>query len=110
MDVLTDKNSTSKGYLSRYSNFPSYFHTLDNKHMQGLTAQLNPNTPSVVIYVTQSMTLESLANKYYGRPDYWWVIADFNRIQDPFLAIYPKYKTLKIPSINSIEFIEDSQR
>lgn len=28
--------------------------------------------------------LDTLAHKYYGDPDYWWVIALVNRIMDPF--------------------------
>ncbi|HEU5118654.1 MAG TPA: hypothetical protein VFT74_18800 [Isosphaeraceae bacterium] len=28
--------------------------------------------------------LDLLAFKYYGDPEYWWVIALANRIQDPF--------------------------
>jgi hypothetical protein len=28
--------------------------------------------------------LDNLAYKFYGDPDYWWCIASFNRIIDPF--------------------------
>lgn len=28
--------------------------------------------------------LDLLAFKYYGDPEYWWIIAMANRIQDPF--------------------------
>lgn len=31
--------------------------------------------------------LDTLAHKYYGDPDYWWVIALSNRIQDPFSLV-----------------------
>lgn len=110
MDVLKDKNSVTKSYISRYSNFPFYYHSLDNKHIQGLSAQLSTDTPHVVVAVDQSTSLETLSNKYYGRPDYWWIIADFNRIQDPFMPLIPRFSTLKIPSIGSIEFVEEMQR
>lgn len=110
MDVLTDKNLTSKQYISRYSNFPFYYHTLDNKHIQGLSAQLNTETQYVLIEINESTTLDYLANKYYGRPDYWWIIADFNRIQDPFLPIFPRFNKLKLPSIGALEFIEEMQK
>ena len=51
-------------------------------------------------------TLDYLANKYYGRPDYFWVIADFNRIQDPFKPLYPRFEQIKIPNIGAIEYEE----
>lgn len=107
MDVLTDKTTKTKEYLSRYSNFPFYYHLKDDKYIQGLSAQLRTDTAYVVVKIDQNSTLENLSNKYYGRPDYWWIIADFNRIQDPFIDIYPKFDFLKIPSIGSIEFKED---
>lgn len=107
MDILKDKNVNIKDYISRYSNFPFYYHSLDDKYVQGLTAHLNTETPYVQISVDQNTTLENLANKYYGRPDYWWVIADFNRIADPFIDLYSKYQVIKIPSINSIEFVKE---
>lgn len=110
MDVLKDKNSTTKNYISRYSNFPFYYHSLDNKHVQGLSAQLSTDTPYVVVPVTQDTTLEFLANKYYGRPDYWWIIADFNQIQDPFVPLMPRFINIKIPSIGSIRFVESTER
>ena len=50
------------------------------------------------------MTLDFLANKYYGRPDYYWVIADFNHIRDPFINLSDWFNTIKIPSLGSLEF------
>ena len=45
-------------------------------------------------------TLDSLALKYYGRPDLFWVIADFNRIQDPYINLYENYNFLNIPLLH----------
>jgi hypothetical protein len=45
-----------------------------------------------------------LALKYYNNPTFWWVIAYFNDIQDPFKPLKDKRDTIKIPSISSIEF------
>lgn len=107
MDVLTNKTSQSKDYITRYANFPYYYHTIDKKFIQGLTAHLDTNTSYATVKVTVDETLDALANKYYGRPDYWWIIADFNHIQDPFVALYPKFSTLKIPSISDIAYVEE---
>lgn len=107
MDVLKNKTAVVRDYISRYSSFPAYYHSLDNKYIQGTTGHLNTNTPYVLVHVDQSTTLDSLANKYYGRPDYWWIIADFNRISDPFINLFNRYSDLKIPSISSIEFIKE---
>lgn len=107
MDILTNKTTESKDYISRYSNFPFYYHELDEKFIQGVTAYLSTDKSYVTVSVDQTMTLDALSNKYYGRPDYWWVIADFNRIRDPFIDLYPRYTTLKIPSITDIEYIQE---
>lgn len=104
MDILKDKAAVSKDYISRYSGFPYYYNTLDKKYIQGLSAQLDTETSYVIVSINANTTLDFLANKYYGRPDYWWAIADFNRIQDPFIALYPRYTELKIPSIAGISF------
>ena len=54
--------------------------------------------------VKSNDTLNSLSLKYYNNPTFWWVIAYFNDIQDPFKPLRDKYETLKIPSISSVEF------
>ena len=48
--------------------------------------------------------LDYLALKYYNNPTYWWIIAYFNRINDPFIRLAAKYTVIKIPSISSIKF------
>ena len=105
MEILRDRSTKAYSHLSRYASFPFYYHTLDNKYIYGLTSQLSQNSSYVLVDITMDTTLEILAAKYYGRPDYYWIIADYNQIQDPFLPLYPKYQQLKIPSISSIEFV-----
>lgn len=104
MDVLKDKQSKKYPYISRYSGFSYYYHILDNKYIYSVTSQLNTNISYVAHKVVQSDTLESLALKYYGRPDYYWVIADFNRIQDPFISLKENFDILRIPSLSNISF------
>lgn len=104
MDILTNKTKESKDYISRYSNFYYYYNTKDQKYMYGLTSQLSTDTTYALIDVHEYDTLDYFANKYYGRPDYYWVIADFNRIQDPFIKLSDYFTQIKIPNIGSIEF------
>lgn len=106
MDILKDKTSISYEYISRYANFYFYYNTEDKKYIYGLTQQLSNETSYVTVKIEPGMTLDSLADKYYGRPDYFWIIADFNRLSDPFITLYPEYESIKIPSMGSIEYEE----
>ena len=106
MDVLKDKSQKRYKYISRYTPFSYYYHTKDNKYIYATTSQLNEEVTYVEHKISESDTLDSLSLKYYGRPDYYWVIADFNRIQDPYKSLFGKYTTLKIPTLSDITFKE----
>ena len=106
MDILKDKQTRQYDYISRYSGFPFYYNTQDNKYIYGLTNQLSTSVRYVIHTLTQADNLDYLSNYYYGRPDYFWVIADFNRIQDPFIKLSDYYKTIKIPSLADIFYEE----
>lgn len=105
MDILKNKQFREYNYISRYAGFPFYYNTLDNKYVYGTTAQLKTNVPYVLHKVVQNETLDSIALDFYNNPTFFWVIADFNRIQDP----YKKLKVgeeLKIPTLSDISFEE----
>ena len=104
MDVLRDKQGKQYSYISRYSGFPFYYNTEDDKYIYGITSQLELTTTYVAHKVVQSDTLDSLALKYYGRPDYFWVIADFNRIQDPFIKLIDHFEVINIPTLSNISY------
>jgi len=104
MDVLNNKSKKSYSYISRYASFPFYYHTLDKKYIYGITNQLSIDTPYVEITIGPEDTCDTIANKYYGRPDYYWIIADFNRIIDPFIKLSDYYRKIKVPSLNAIEY------
>lgn len=105
MDVLTSKQKrTDYDALSRYQPFSYYYHTLDDKFVYGLTNHIITNTEYVAHTLTPFDTLDSLALKYYGRPDYFWIIADFNRIKDPFLPLLSISNTIRIPNLGQIAF------
>lgn len=104
MDLLKDKEVKSYEYISRYSSFPFYYNTQDDKYIYGITSQLKNEAVYVAHKVKQDDTLDKLANHYYGRPDLYWIIADFNHIQDPFIELFGKYDVLKVPSLTSISY------
>lgn len=104
MNILTQKSYKIYPYISRYQPFPYYYHTLDKKYIYGLTSQLKKNINYVLVNINQFDTLDSLAEKYYGRPDLFWVIADFNDILDPFISLFGNYTSIKVPTLGSISF------
>lgn len=106
MDVLKNKSKISYSYISRYAAFPFYYHLLDKKFIYGITKQLSTNTTYVEITVNQEDTLDSIANTYYGRPDYYWIIADFNRIKDPFIKLSDHFTKINVPALSAIEYEE----
>lgn len=104
MDILKDRQTRGYSYISRYAGFPFYYNTKDNKYIYGITGYMDNNISYVTVPVTQETTLANLANMYYGRPDYWWVIADFNHIQDPFVELSNKFDTIKLPTLTAITY------
>ena len=72
--------------------------------MYGIGTNLKNTTEFTTHSLKSNDTLHNLALKYYNNPTFWWVIAYFNDIQDPFLQLIDKYTTLRIPSLASVEF------
>ena len=102
MNVLKDKSSRTYFYTSRYATLPYYYNTLDKKYMYGISKNLNTNTDYVLHNLVDSDSLDSLALKYYGRPDLFWVIADFNNLNDPYIRLVDKMSSIKIPALPGI--------
>ena len=105
-DVLKDKNYRDYNYVSRYISIPYYYNTEDDKYIYGTAQQLNESISFVLHEVQIGDTLDSLALKYYNNPTLYWIIADFNKIQDPYKELEIGEK-LKVPSISSISFVND---
>ena len=103
MDVLRDKSYKQYIKLSRYNNFPYFYHELDDKYIYGTTRNLLNTTPYVIHTVARNDSFDSIALKYYNNPTYFWVICDFNRIQDPY-EVLEEGRQLKIPVFSSISF------
>ena len=103
MDILTKKQYKTYNKLSRYSVYPIYYNTLDKRYEGGMTGHLDNTTAYVNHTVKEFDTLDTLALYYYGNPTYFWIIADYNRIQDPFERL-EKDSNIKIPTFSSIAF------
>jgi hypothetical protein len=103
MDVLTNKQYKDYNKLSRYSNFPFFFHTIDKKYIYGKTSHLKSDTIYTEHTISPTDTIDKLALYYYNNPTLFWIICDFNRINDPYIKLVPGDK-IKIPSISNIEF------
>lgn len=105
MDALKDKQLRAYDRLSRYATFPFYYHTIDNKYTYGTTNHLKSNTSYQNYTIKQGDTLDKLALQMWNNPTLYWIIADFNRISDPFVNL-PVGFILKIPVLSNIEFRE----
>ena len=104
MRKLTNKKFETFDYVSRYTSVPYYYDVNNNRNVYGIGEQLSKDIPYVTHKVKPEDSLDALALTYYNNPTYWWVIAYFNRISDPFVVLHLKYSTLKIPSISGIKF------
>lgn len=105
MDILTDKNYKDYSYFSRYTSFPYYYNIEDKKYVYGTTSHLNDAATYVLHKVLVNETYDSLALDYYNNPTYFWVICDFNKVQNPFEK--PKVGTwLRIPTLADVTFDE----
>lgn len=104
MEELESKNYKQYDYVSRYEGFPYYYHKEDNKYIYGITGQISKDITFVTHTVRPYDTLDSLALTYYGRPDYYWIIADYNDILDPLLPLYTKFKNIKIPTFTAVKY------
>lgn len=67
--------------------------------------RLNDNIPFVNHKIESGDTLDNIALYYYGNPTYYWMIADFNGILDPFMPLVVG-TTIKIPTFQQITFLE----
>lgn len=103
MSVLKHETYNSYSYVSRYSSFPFYYHTVDNKYVGGITAYLDDSTIYTLYTVKQGDTLDNLALEFYNNPTLFWIICSFNHIRDPYLPLKVGEK-LKIPSISNIKY------
>ena len=103
MDKLSEKSYRQYDYISRYQAFPLYYNSQDEKYIYGTTAQLSQESPYVLHTVKVGDTLDLLALKYYQQPMLYWVICDFNKIQDPYIELQVG-EQIKIPTLSTVSF------
>ncbi len=104
MDILTNKSKKFYTYTSRYSTLPYYYNTVDKKYIYGISKNLRDDTEYVLHVVKDIDTYDSLALQYYGRPDLFWVICDFNRVHDPYTKPIDQFNYLYIPTLSGIRY------
>lgn len=105
MDILTNKSYKSYDYFSRYENVPYFYNKEDNKYIYGTTFQLNQSTPYIIHIVKTGDTLDNIALEAYNNPTYYYLIADFNNIQNPYLPL-KEGDRLKIPTFSAVSYKE----
>lgn len=103
MNKLKNKTFKSYDYICRYQAFPYYYNENDDKYIYGVTSQLNKNTSYIAHIVKPYDTFDSISLYYYNSPLYFWIIMDFNNIQDPFQELNVG-QVLRIPTLNGIQF------
>ena len=100
---LVDKSYLEYRKISRYSNFPYYFNKTDGKYVGGTTNNLDDNTEFIYYTVQAGDSYDSIALKYYDSPLYYWIICDFNRIEDCLEK--PKVGTrIKVPTFSALRY------
>ena len=105
MDVLVNKQYREYDYLSRYTGFPLYYHKLDKKYVSGTTSQMQDSITYTLHKVKQGETYDSIALDYYNNPTFFWVICDFNKVQDPYEKPVVD-SMIKIPTLADVSFEE----
>ena len=103
--ILQSKQYRNYSRLSRYTNTPYYYNPVDERYTLGICRGISKDTPYKVHRISVGDTLDSLALYYYNNPTYYWIIADFNDILNPFIQLVPN-STLKIPTFATVEFAE----
>ena len=106
MSILSDKSYKKYSYFSRYASFPIYYNEIDKKYIYGTTSQLNKDTIYVLYKAKKNDTWDSIALFYYNSPTFYWVLTDFNNVQDPFSEI-KEGQEIKIPTLNAVTFRSD---
>lgn len=100
------KDAHLKSYekVSRYTSVPFYYDSDSDKYIYGTAKKMKRNTPFAEYQVKQGDTFDSLALDNYDDAQFYWVIAEFNGINDPFLKLRVGAK-IRIPVLSEIEFM-----
>lgn len=105
MEVLKDKRYRSYDYFSRYASYPYYYNQVDNKYIYGTTSQIRKDTRYTAYTTKRGDTFDSIALDFYNNPTYYYLICDFNDIQDPF-TVLQEGTVLRIPTFSNVVYSE----
>lgn len=103
MEILKDKSLRHYDKLSRYTNIPFYYHSIDDKYVYGMASSLKKDCPYTTYKIKSGDTLDSLALKFYNKPTYYWILADFNNILDSFSKLRVG-AMIKVPTLSELDF------
>ena len=106
MNIATEKSYKSYDYISRYQSVPYYYNKEDDRYVYGTTSQLNTTSSYSIYTVKAADSYDSIALMHYKNPTLYWIICDYNRIQDPFDAPVPGTK-LKIPVLSNLTYKQE---
>lgn len=104
MEKLTNKRAETFDYISRYAGVPYFYDTVHRRDIYGIGQQIRPDTAYFTHILQTGDTLDSLALTYYNNPTFWWAIAYFNKINDPFINLRQNFNALRIPELSNIIF------
>jgi nucleoid-associated protein YgaU len=65
-----------------------------------VTTDNDDNDKFVVVNSSNENRLDLISQANYGTPKYWWVIADVNKISNPFVV--PVGTVLRLPPMSNI--------
>jgi nucleoid-associated protein YgaU len=102
-DILMNKQQRDYQRVSRYSPISFYYNPTDDKYVYETAVKLKKDTSYKAHVVSVGDTLDTLALYYYNNPTYYWIIADFNDIIDPYEKLIVG-DIIKIPTFSTIEF------
>ena len=105
MNILSNETYKQHNNLSRYALVPIFYNKLDKTYQPGFPMRLRKDIPYIKHIIKAGDTLDSLSLYYYSNPTYYWIIADYNNIFDPFLPLVVGEQIL-IPTFQQLEFLE----
>lgn len=90
-------------YISRYEQFAYYYDDLNNRYYYGLVSNLSNDLPYASYVVQAGDSYDSIAYDKYGSPLFYWIICNFNNIEDSLEDPIPG-TILNLPNMNSLRF------
>ena len=101
--ILSNKSFKTYKNTSRYAVVPYYYNNADNKYLYVNIPRLKDNIPFIIYKTDVNDTCDTIALKFYNNPTLYWIIADFNKILNPYVK-FEKGSKILVPNYSSLEF------